>query len=339
MVLTLEQQQGLNGDRALEIINQYRDIVGELTIESLEVEFPSEMHLLRPLGVKTIKLVGAGENAARAFKVRGALNGAHRLREAGASTIAVPSAGNHARGAIEAARVLGLYANVVVPTTASAAKSKGLYELGSPEWLRVYQEGESFNESLEWLSRHTELGSLLHPFDDPYVIAGQGTLVDDIFAQIDSVDHIVVPIGGGGLAAGIAHRLEEKDNKHTKLHIVEAPGSDSMSRSLAKGTPVAATKPNKLYGGSAVLLAGALTLHLLAMFNDQNRLSIHSPSQDEIDGVIGDYMFDRKLYGRENTPNYEPTSLVAIANLREIVQQHPGESIVVVGTGHNAPLH
>jgi len=345
-----EQPPNIDGDAAFKIIEQHRDIVGELAVEPLEVEFPSFNHYLKRIGAGALYLANAHDNAAGTFKVRGALNGAYHLKEAGESTLAVPSAGNHARGAVEAARSLGLNANIVVPITAPAAKSKGLYELWPDGRLRVFQEGRTFNESLQWLSRHPELGATLHPFDNPDVIAGQGTLVDDIFARVNQVDHIVVPVGGGGLAAGIANRLTEKQNKHTQLHLVQPMGSDSMSRSLEIGQISKATNPNMRFGGTAVLKVGKHALEILKNFSPA-RLHLHPASEEEVDDpiddfhdeevddLIGDYQFDRKLLGRENTPNLEPTTLVAVAGMRCVVQAHQGESVLVVGTGRNAPLN
>lgn len=289
------------------------------------------------MGAGALYLANAHDNTAGTFKVRGALNGAYHLRERGETTIAVPSAGNHARGAVEAARSLELNVNVVVPTTAPAAKSKGLYSLWQNNRLRVFQEGKTFNESLRWLLHHPELGTTLHPFDNPQVIAGQGTLVDDIFSRIDSIDHIVVPVGGGGLAAGIANRLTEKENKHTQLHLVQPIGSDSMSRSLEAEQISEATSPNMRYGGTAVLKVGKHALDILKSFG-QTRRHIHPATDEEVDDLISDYQFDRKLLGREGTPNLEPTTLVAAAGVRRVVERYPGESILVVGTGQNAPL-
>lgn len=339
-----EQPPNIDGDAAFKIIEQHRDIVGELAVEPLGVEFPGFSHFLERMGAGALYLANAHDNAAGTFKVRGALNGTHHLKEKGEKKTAVPSAGNHARGAVEAARKLDMEANFIVPTTAPAAKSKGLYELWPGGRLRVFQEGRTFNESLQWLSRHPELGATLHPFDNPDVIAGQGTLVDDIFARIDQVDHIVVPVGGGGLAAGIANRLTEKRNKHTQLHLVQPIGSDSMSRSLEIKQISEATKPNMRYGGTAVLKIGKHALDILKSFGPA-RLHLHSATDEEvrdfigIDGLISDYQFDRKLLGRENTPNLEPTTLVAVAGMQYVVQAHQGESVLVVGTGQNAPLN
>jgi threonine dehydratase len=333
----LEQLPTVDGDAAFGIIEQHRDIVGELAVEPLEVEFPSFNHYLERMGSGALYLANAHDNTAGTFKVRGALNGMHQLREKGEKKAAVPSAGNHARGAAEAARKLDIETNFVVPTTAPPAKSKGLYELWPGGRLRVFQEGQTFHESLQWLSKHPELGALLHPFDNPDVIAGQGTLVDDIFARVDQIDHIVVPVGGGGLAAGIAHRLTEKRNKHTKLHLMQPTGSDSMSRSLEVGEISEATSPNMRYGGTAVLKVGKYALEILKKFGPA-RLHLHLATDEMVDDLISDYQFDRKLLGREGTPNLEPTTLVAVAGMQRVVQAHPGESVLVVGTGQNAPL-
>lgn len=325
------------GNEAYEIINRHRNAVDEhFSIDPLYDEFP---RFASDLGATELYLARADVNAAGTFKWRGAIVGASALQEQGIDTYAVPSAGNHARGAVLAAKLLhDMQVNIAVPTSAPPAKKEGLRELWESDKLRIYAEGDSFNESLEWAQAHPELGTLLHPFDDLNVIAGQGTLVDDIFtaAGDQPIDHIVVPVGGGGLAAGILQRLEELGNYHTQLHAMESTDSNSLSRSLQRGKPTDIEQPNMRYGGSAVRKVGQQTFTLLKKYS--HRLHVHQISEDEVDNVIGDYQADRHDLWRNDTPNLEPTTLVAIAGVAHVVQQHPSESIVVIGTGQNAPL-
>src|SRR5690606_34112787 len=114
--------------------------------------------------------------------------------------------------------------------------------------------GENFDESLAYSYELVESQSsaMLHPYDDENVTLGQGTIVDDILEHKNDVEHIVLPVGGGGLLAGVLNRLKELDREYIKVTAVEAPGSDSLSRSMAAGKLSEALSPNQLYGGSAV---------------------------------------------------------------------------------------
>jgi threonine dehydratase len=326
-------QTTYTGNEAYRIIDRNRVAVDEhFSVDPLYGEFPS---YASQLGVAKLYLARSNSNRAGTFKWRGALVGASALQKQGTTTIVVPSAGNHARGAVLAAKLLGLRVNIVVPTSAPPAKKEGLCELWDSDQLQIYARGSSFNESLKWTLAHPELGELLHPFDNPNVIAGQGTLVDDILAH-SQPDHIVVPVGGAGLLAGIVQKLEELGNHHTQLHAIEPEGSNSLSLSLQNGTPTASNNPNMRYGGSAVRQIGDHTFTIC--LRHRNRIHTHHVREGEVDAVISSYQIDRRDLWRDNTPNLEPTTLVAIAGTAHVAQRYPSETIVVIGTGQNAPL-
>lgn len=325
------------GDEAFEVVKKY-NVFEHFAVENLRDEFPSFAHYLEQLGNNTLSLARADDNTAGTFKGAGAMVGAHAFMEADIEDILVPSAGNHARGSVLAASALGLRAHIVVPETAPPAKKEGLRQLGECD---IHAVGESFDEALTWANQHAELGSLLHPYDNPNVIAGQGTLVDMMRMHIDTpIDHIVVPIGGGGLAAGIAQRLGELEDSSTHLHVVEATGSHSLSRSLEAGEPTAVEHPNVRYGGSAVRKIGRRSFEILQRFRKQERLHLHHINEESVDALISDYTFDRSINHRTTTPSIEPTSLVAIAAVERIHRQYRDRNahIMAVATGRNAPL-
>ena len=316
------------GNEALRIVNSYREQVEDRPrIESLDKEFPSYAQIL---GDNAIRLFRADKNKTGAFKWRGAIVGATLLAEQDAQHILVPSAGNHARGAVWAARELGLAVTAVVPTTAPPQKSEKLRELWDDPRLAIEIVGESFDESLAWALAQTE-GKILHPFGE-LVIPGQGTVVDDVLARFPDVENIVTAIGGGGLAAGMLRRLEELGR--TDIHVIgaEAEGSNSARKSLAAGDLQPADAPNARYGGSAVRTMGQ---HALDIFARSSNFQILPVPESDVNELIELYTYDREQSGRQAWPNLEPTSLVAVAAMRQQIRSRP---TVVIATGHNDVL-
>jgi threonine dehydratase len=319
------------GDEAIEIINRYRhDAEDNFRVEALECEFPS---LSQELSMDNIFLARTGDNLTGAFKWRGALVGAIALQKQGAKSLVVPSAGNHARGAILAAKLLNMGIHVVVPETAPPAKKEGLKDLWHSSKLHIHTVGKSFDESLEWALAHPEYGELLHPYDNPHVAAGQGTIVDDIVKRICNVSDIVLPIGGGGLYAGVLNRAREL-GLDTTIHAAEASGSNSFSKSIASGKITTANNPNPRYGGSAVRQIGN---HTLATYHKYpNNTCVITISDDEVMEVTKNY--NKDLTVRRSTHNYEPTTIVAITGAARITRAHSTGNVVIIGTGHNDSL-
>lgn len=326
-----------NGDEALEIVNRHRaDVEDHFRVDPLEVELPT---LSYRIGRRGIYLAEAADNLAGAFKWRGALVGATKLQEQGYDSLVVPSAGNHARGAILAARILGMSIHVVVPKTAPPAKKEGLKDLWDDQNLNIHAVGQTFDEAYDWAIMNGHLGALLHPYDDPNVLAGQGTLVDDTLAALDDpsrLRHYVVSSGGFGGPSGALKRFQELGRHDVIVHAVEADGSNSLSKSIDKNEVTDADSPNARFGGSAVLRIGEHGFHIYQ--DNPNNLKPIGVSDAEVDHVTHEYELDRKDLLREDTPNYEPTTLKAMAALPKIALKYTHGDIVVVGTGHNAPL-
>jgi threonine dehydratase len=241
-----------------------------------------------------------------------------------------------------AAKVLGMRLHGVVPASAPRSKKQGAQELwGDEPGFQLHVEGNTFDESLGYAKRHPQLGELVHPFDDEVVAAGQGTILDDIIdaavAQGVMIKHIVVALGGGGLAAGIARRADER-GLSVIIHGVEAEGSDSLSQSVKARRIIAATKPNLRYGGSAVKHSGQ---HTLETYQALPNMRLWQTTDSEVRALVDDY--EQEIHYREldkfsSFVPLEPTSLVAIAGLAQIARAYPGEGIAVIGTGRNDSL-
>lgn len=324
-------------ETALAIIDAYRDEFKDITrVSPIAMEFP----YLKVEGRDSLYLLEAGDNFAGTFKWRGALVGAVALQHAGHERLIVPSAGNHARGAVLAAKALGMSIDVIVPRTAPTAKREGLRKLWQSSQNRVHVFGETFDESLVYAQElaYRQSGALLHPYDDEFVIKGQGTIIDDLFREKADVEHVVLPVGGGGLLAGVLDRLKELGREDIRVTAVEAPGSNSLSNSLAEKRVSRAEAPNQAYGGSAVQFIGRRALRSAMSYPN---LEVVTADKSDIDFVAETYQQSRRDLMRTDeyfVPAYEPTSLVAVAGLYKAVRREY-ESTVVVGTGHNAPLH
>jgi len=344
MTVTLERPSTNHtpdaGDEAYGIIDKYREEMGEeFELRPLDTEFAFFMHRL---GANGLYLADAANNHAGTFKWRGALNKMAALQNDGVESVVVPSAGNHLRGAVMAAKVLGMNIHGVVPTSAPNAKKEGALELwGDEPGFRLHVVGDTFDDSLAYANENKHLGELVHPFDDPLVSEGQGTIVDDMIdaAIMQGVDvrHLVVAIGGGGLASGVAKRAEERGLPIT-VHAVEAEGSDSASQSVKAGRIIAATQPNLRYGGSAVKRTGR---HTLQAYQTLPNMRLWRASDDEVRALADDYEDEIRYRELHKYPSFvplEPTTLVAIAGLGKIAKAYPDEAIAVVGTGRNDSL-
>jgi threonine dehydratase len=162
---------------------------------------------------------------------------------------------------------------------------------------------------------------------------GQGTIVDDLLRLKNNVDHIVLPVGGGGLLAGVLDRLRELGREDVHVTAVEASGSNSLSRSFAAKKVAMAKAPNQAYGGSAVKFIGHRPLRSAMSYPN---LRVVTANEADITHAIATYQKARNDFMRTDAA-FEPTSIVAVAGLYQI-NLGKYSNTVVIGTGHNAPL-
>ena len=191
-----------------------------------------------------------------AYKIRGAYYKISTLtqeqRERGLVTA---SAGNHAQGVAYAAQAAGVPATIVMPTTTPLVKVNNTKDYGA----KVILHGEVFDESAELAAKLAEEEGLtyIHPFNDLEVATGQGTIAYEIFRNLPDVDLILVPIGGGGLAAGVS-TLAKQLNPNVKVIGVEPSGAASMKASLEAGHVVTLESVSTIADGVAVKTPGDL---------------------------------------------------------------------------------
>jgi threonine dehydratase len=202
-----------------------------------------------------------------AFKIRGAYNRIARLKEEDRQRgVVAASAGNHAQGVALAASLLGVKATLFMPTGAALPKVEATSGYGA----EVVLEGAIYDEAFAAASAYAaESGAIMvHPFDHPDVIAGQGTIGLEILKQLPETKSIVVPVGGGGLISGIAAAAKAK-RPDVLIIGVEPEGAANMSRALEAGKVVELEKPSSIADGLMTNRAGELTFEHVKNLVDQ----------------------------------------------------------------------
>jgi threonine dehydratase len=215
-----------------------------------------------PLHLKLENLQRTGS-----FKERGALNKLLTLGklERNRGVIAA-SAGNHAQGVAFHAAALGISAQIIMPLATPQIKVAATRRFGA----EVILHGASYDEAgEEALRRHRAQGrTFIHPFDDPEVISGQGTIGLELLEQVPDIEAVVVPIGGGGLIGGVACALKETNPK-IRVIGVEPEKLPSMLRAREAGAPVTLAPEATIADGIAVRRAGAFTFPLVCSYVDE----------------------------------------------------------------------
>lgn len=201
----------------------------------------------------------------RSYKVRGAFNAIASLTDdEKAAGVVCASAGNHAQGVANACRQAKIHGSVYLPATTPRQKRARIADIGG-EWIEQIVGGATFDEaSAEALTFAATTGrTYIHPFDDPRTIAGQGTVVKEIFDQAEvKPTSVVVPVGGGGLLAGTAIWLRTF-HPEVKIYGVEPAGAASMRAALAGGGPQTLATIDGFCDGTAVARVGDLTYQIV----------------------------------------------------------------------------
>jgi threonine dehydratase len=259
------------------------------------------------------------------FKLRGAYNKVARLPSGRAKRgVICASAGNHAQGVALAAAKLGCRAVIVMPTTTPAIKIDAVGNLGG----EVVLAGESFDEAyahaLE-LEKAEKL-TFVHPFDDPDVIAGQGTIGMEILRQHSGPIHaLFCCVGGGGLISGVAAYVKRL-RPEIRVVGVEATDADAMTQSLAAGRRVRLRQVGLFADGAAVKYVGAETFRLCRQYVDE----MVRVDNDAICAAIKDVFEDTRAV-------LEPAGALAIAGAKEYAARHRlrDRTLIAVASGAN----
>ena len=189
------------------------------------------------------------------------------------------SAGNHAQGVALAASKCGIKSLICLPDTAPISKVEATKNFGAEVCLVEGCYDDAYNKALQL---RDEMGyTFVHPFDDENVIAGQGTIGLEILNEVDDLDAVIVPIGGGGLISGIAFAIKSL-RPNVKVYGVQAAGAPSMYNAVKAGKIEALEKVSTIADGIAVKKPGELTYELISKYVDE----IATVTEDEIASAI-----------------------------------------------------
>ena len=259
------------------------------------------------------------------FKIRGAYNKLTQLTaEERARGVVTASAGNHAQGLALAAKVLGVKATIVMPRTTPEIKVEGVRSRGG----KVVLHGDSFPEALAYsLKLVDEKGYVyIHPYDDPHTIAGQGTVAMEILRQHQGpLDAIFVPVGGGGLIAGIAAYVKYL-RPEIKIIGVEPDDSNCLQAAMAAGERVVLPTVGIFADGVAVAQIGQYTFDICKDYVDE----VITVSTDEICAAIKDIYDDTRSIT-------EPAGALGVAGIKKYVETRnvTGQTLVAIDSGAN----
>lgn len=267
----------------------------------------------------------------RSYKLRGAYNLmsglTQREREAG---VVCASAGNHAQGFAYACKALGIFGRIYLPRTTPRQKKDQIRFHGT-EWVELVLIGATYDDAAAaaWADANASGATMVPPFDDPRTIAGQGTVAREILKQLESApDMVIMPIGGGGLCAGMSTYLRTV-SPATDLVGVEPAGAPSMTAAVRAGHPVTLDHIDPFVDGAAVRRVGDATYPLVTnagvnvLTVEEGAVCTEMLALYQTDGIIA-----------------EPAGALATAALGTdtdpgVVRIRPGTTVVCVVSGGN----
>ncbi|WP_241242394.1 threonine ammonia-lyase, biosynthetic [Thalassotalea sp. G2M2-11] len=295
-----------------------------------DVAVESDVTLLGKLSARLgnqIYLKREDQQPVHSFKLRGAYNKLSNLTEAQCiHGVIAASAGNHAQGLALAANKLGIKATIVMPITTPEIKVDNVRRFGA----EVRLVGKSFNEaqaaSLQFAQQENK--TIIPPFDDVDVIAGQGTVAKELLQQQPKTDVVFVPVGGGGLLAGMAVYLKQLQ-PNIKVIGVEAEDSACLKAAMAAGQPTDLDQVGLFADGVAVKRIGHHTFELIKQYCDD----VITVNTDEICAAIKDIFEHTRVIA-------EPAGALSLAGLQKYCQTSKGdESLVAILSGANMNFH
>jgi len=303
-----------------------------LTARVYDVAVESPLEPARQLSRRlhnTVLLKREDQQPVFSFKLRGAYNKmAHLSAEQLQRGVICASAGNHAQGVALSARKLGIRAVIVMPTTTPQVKIEAVRGFGG----EVVLHGDSYSDAhAHALQLQKKQGlTFVHPFDDPDVIAGQGTIAMEMLRQLqslgsDRLDAVFVAIGGGGLVSGVANYIKAV-RPDIRVIGVQMADSDAMIRSVEQGERITLGDVGLFSDGTAVKLVGEETFRVASGLVDE----FVRVDTDAVCAAIKDIFVDTRSI-------VEPAGALAVAAIKQYVAQHKtkGETYAAILCGAN----
>ncbi len=264
----------------------------------------------------------------RSYKIRGAFNAMRKSLQANPEQrhFVCASAGNHAQGVAFACRHFGVHGTVFMPVTTPQQKIMKTRSFGGDQ-ITIQLIGDIFDQSLAAAQAHCaqQQAHFLSPFDDGDVIEGQASVAVEMLEQLDRApDLVILPVGGGGLSAGVTRYLQEY-GAHSALRYVEPQGGASLKAALAQGAPVTLDKIDSFVDGASVARIGDRTFRNLRSVDKahvltapENRICITMLEMLNVEGIV-----------------LEPAGALSIDVLPEIADMIAGKSVVCLTSGGN----
>jgi len=262
----------------------------------------------------------------RSYKGRGALNKMSSLKEG--SSVVTCSAGNHAQGVAYACLNLGMKADIFMPKNTTKQKIDRVISIGGSN-VNIFLDGSTFDDSYEIAIKHCrERGrEFVHPFNDNYVIEGQATVAMEIMEQMPhDIDYIIVPVGGGGLAAGVSQYMSEA-YPNVKIIGVEPLGAPSMTLAMRNGSPIELESINTFVDGASVRRVGDLNYRICSELLDRMILV----DEGHVCSKILQMYNDSGII-------IEPAGVLSLCALDQLKDEIKGKSVICVISGGNSDV-
>ncbi len=262
----------------------------------------------------------------RSYKIRGAYNKMSSLPQGEVQQgIVCASAGNHAQGVALACQKLGIPGTIFMPQPTPQQKVQQVQMFGK-DFVQIELTGDTFDDAYQEAMRYckTHQKAFIHPFNDPAIIEGQGTVGLEIIEDTpDTIDYVLAPIGGGGLIAGLA-AVFKTISPSTKIIGVEPAGAPAMKNSLAAGKVVTLDTIDKFVDGAAVKQVGSLTFAICQQLVDE----VVTVPEGKVCSTI------LELYNKQAIVA-EPAGAMTIAALEQLQPALAGKNVVCIVSGSN----
>lgn len=287
----------------------------------------SPLHKMSSRLGNNIYLKREDQQPVHSFKLRGAYNKLAHLTEAQKHLgVVAASAGNHAQGLALAAKKLAIKATIFMPITTPDIKVDNVKRYGASVKLVGKSYNEAASASLEFANEHNK--TFIHPFDDEDVIAGQGTVAKELLQQLPHCDAVFIPVGGGGLLAGMAVYLKQL-KPNIKVIGVEAEDSACLKKAMEMGEPTDLEQVGLFADGVAVKRIGETTFSLIHKYCDD----VITVNTDEICASIKDIFEHTRVIA-------EPAGALSLAGLQKYCKTSKGnETLSAVLSGANMNFH
>lgn len=261
----------------------------------------------------------------RSYKLRGAYNMIKSIHpDLLAKGVVCASAGNHAQGFAFSCSTLGIKGVIFMPKTTPKQKIKQTRMFGK-EFVEIILEGDTFDDCADAAKQYTTNHQMtfIPPFDHPRIIEGQGTIAIEILEELKNVDYIFIPVGGGGLCAGVGAYIKAH-SPHTKIIAVEPAGAACMKAAFDSGGPVTLKTIDKFVDGAAVKRAGDVTYSICKEVVDDICLI---PEGEVCSAIL-------RIYN-EDAIVIEPAGALAAAAIKHYAEELKGKNVVSIISGSN----